>query len=80
MFISVVFVPDLLKQKVAGVNFAIKGIDQIYAAKYAIDNALKNKMIIMPSFTMKSANFFMRFLPNKQLTKICYHIQRKKDN
>ena len=66
--------------KVAGVNFAIKGIDQIYAAKYAIDNALKNKMIIMPSFTMKSSNFFMRFLPNKQLTKICYHIQRKKDN
>ena len=39
--------------KVAGVNFAIKGIDQTYAAKYAIDTALKNKMIIMPSLQWK---------------------------
>lgn len=66
--------------QVAGVNFAIKGIDQTYAAKYAIDNTFKNKLIIMPSFIMKSANFFMRFLPSKLLTKICYHIQRKKES
>lgn len=65
---------------VAGVNFAIKGIDEMYASRYAIDNALKGKLIIMPTFTMKSANFFMRFLPQKTLTKINYHIQRKKDN
>lgn len=66
--------------QVAGVNFAIKGIDQTYAAKYAIDKTLKHKLIIMPSFIMKSANFFMRFLPSKLLTKLCYHIQRKKDS
>ncbi len=65
---------------VAGVNFAIKGIDQKYASKYAIDKALKGKLIIMPTFTMRSANFFMRFLPQKLLTRISYHIQRKKDN
>lgn len=64
----------------AGVNFAIKGIDQKYASKYAIDKALKGKLIIMPTFTMRSANFFMRFLPQKLLTRISYHIQRKKDN
>ena len=64
----------------AGVNVAIKGIDQKYASKYAIDKALKGKLIIMPTFTMRSANFFMRFLPQKLLTRISYHIQRKKDN
>ena len=63
---------------VAGVRFAIKGIDSTYAARYCIDKAFKNKMIIMPSFTMKSANFLMRFVPHKMLTRINYNIQKKK--
>lgn len=63
---------------VAGVKFSIEGIDQTVAARYAVDNALKGKLIIMPTFTMKSANFFMRFLPEKLLTGICYNIQHKK--
>lgn len=63
---------------VAGVRFAIKGIDSSYAARYCIDKAFKNKMIIMPSFTMKCANFFMRFVSRKMLTRINYNIQKKK--
>ncbi len=65
---------------VAGVNFAIKGIDQKYAAKYAVDRALRGKLIIMPTFIMKSANFLMRFLPGKILTRINYNIQHKKED
>jgi hypothetical protein len=64
---------------VAGVDFAIDGIEQEEASRYAIDKALKGKLIIMPTFTMKTANFFMRFLPEKLLTRICYNIQRKKE-
>lgn len=63
---------------VAGVRFAIKGVDCCYASRYCIDKAFKNKMIIMPSFTMKSANFLMRFVPHKMLTRINYNIQKKK--
>lgn len=63
---------------VAGVRFAIKGIDSTYAARYCIDKAFKNKMIIMPSFTMKCANFLMRFVSQKMLTRINYNIQKKK--
>ena len=63
---------------VAGVRFAIKGIDSVYASRYCIDKALKNKMIIMPSFTMKCANFLMRFVSQKRLTRINYNIQKKK--
>ncbi|MGN0459426.1 MAG: SDR family NAD(P)-dependent oxidoreductase [Ruminococcus sp.] len=63
---------------VAGVRFAIKGIDGGYAARYCIDKAFKNKMIIMPSLTMKGANFLMRFVSQKRLTRINYNIQKKK--
>lgn len=63
---------------IAGVSFAIDGIGKKEAARYAVDKALAGKLIIMPTFTMKAANFLMRFLPKKILTRICYHIQRKK--
>lgn len=65
---------------VAGVSFAIKGIDQKYASRYAIDKALKGKLIIMPTFIMRSANFFMRFVPGKLLSRINYNIQHKKED
>lgn len=65
---------------VAGVSFSVKGIEQAYAARYAIDKALKGKLIIMPTFGMKSANFLMRFLPEKSVTAMCYNVQKKKVN
>ena len=43
-------------------------------AKYAIDEMLNEKLIIIPGFKMKCANFFSRFLSTKKLAKITYNI------
>lgn len=65
--------------KVAGVKFSIKPISSDVAAKYAIDNMFKKKMLIVPTFKMKLAMFFTRFLSRKKLLKISYKIQSKKE-
>ncbi len=64
--------------KVANVKFAVKPLKSDYVAKYAIDKMLKKKLIIIPGFKMKCANFFTKFLPCKTLAKITYNIQKKK--
>ena len=43
---------------VAGVKFGVKPLKSTYVAKYAIDKMFKNKMLIIPGFTMKCAKFF----------------------
>jgi len=63
----------------AGVNFSVKPLKSSYVAKYAIDQLLKKKMLIIPGFKMKCAKFFIRFLPDKFLLKITYSIQKKKE-
>jgi len=65
---------------VAGVKFAIGGLDSRYVADYAIRKMLKGKRVIIPGLSMKLLVFFSRFIPEKLLTKITYHIQRKKGN
>lgn len=65
---------------VAGVSFAIGGLESRYVARYAIRKMLKGKRIIIPGLSMKLLVFFSRFIPEKLLTKITYHIQRKKGN
>ena len=50
---------------VADVEFAMKGLDSDYVAKYAIDKMFKNKVIIVPGIKMKLAIFFNRFVSNK---------------
>ena len=65
---------------VAGVKFAIGGLESRYVAEYAIRKMLKGKRIIIPGLSMKLLVFFSRFIPEKLLTKITYHIQRKKGN
>lgn len=65
---------------VAGVSFAIGGLESFYVARYAIRKMLKGKRIIIPGLSMKLLVFFSRFIPEKLLTKITYHIQRKKGN
>ncbi len=65
--------------KVAGVKFSIKPISSDVAAEYAIDNMFKKKMLIVPTFKMKLAMFFTRFLSRKKLLKISYKIQLKKE-
>lgn len=65
---------------VAGVKFGVKPLSSPYVAKYAIDQMLKEKMLIIPGFKMKCAKFFSRFLSDKFLLRITYRIQRKKVN
>lgn len=64
--------------KVANVKFSVKPLDSKFVAKYAIDEMLNNKLIIIPGFKMKCAQFFSRFCSTKFLAKITYNIQKKK--
>lgn len=64
---------------VAGGNFNTKGLSSEFVAKYAIDKALKNKLIIVPGTMMKLGVFFSRFLPYKLQLKFIYKIQANKN-
>ena len=64
--------------KVANVRFTIPGMDSKVVAKYAVDNMLKNKLIIIPGTKMKLAHFFNRFISEKLALKIVYKFQKKK--
>lgn len=64
--------------KVAGVRFSVKPLKADYVAKYAIDQMVKGKMLIIPGFKMKCAKFFGRFVSDKKLMSITYRIQKKK--
>ncbi len=65
--------------KVAKGTFTVKGLSSKYTAKYAIDKCLKNKLIIVPGFTMKIGLFFTRFLPEKLKLIIISKIQKRKE-
>lgn len=65
--------------KRAHVKFNLKSLNARYVARYAIDKMFKNKLIIIPGFTVRMGIFFSRFLPTKLLLKISYNIQKKKD-
>lgn len=64
--------------EVANVKFSVKPLDSEFVAKYAIDEMFNKKLIIIPGFKMKLANFFSRFCSTKFLAKITYNIQKKK--
>ncbi|MBR1386591.1 MAG: SDR family oxidoreductase [Bacilli bacterium] len=63
---------------VANVDFAMKGLDSDYVAKYAIDKMFKNKLIIVPGFKMKAIIFFNRFASTKLAAKVVYKFQKRK--
>lgn len=63
---------------VANVKFEIKSINSEYAAKYAIDKMFKKKLIIIPTFYMKTLVFLTRIMPTKLVARIAYNIQNKK--
>ena len=62
----------------ANVKFNLKSLDSRYVARYAIDKMFKNKLIIIPGFTVRMGIFFSRFIPKKMLLRISYNIQKKK--
>ena len=64
--------------KVAGGSFNTKSASSQYVARYAIRNMFKKKLIIIPTFRMKVAIFFTRFIPTKLLLNINYYIQNIK--
>ena len=65
---------------VANVEFKAKGLSSEYVAKYAIDNMLKNKFIIIPGLSIKMVRFFAKILPTSVIEEFCYHIQKRKKN
>lgn len=64
---------------VAGVKFSAKPLSARYVAKYAIDETLKGKLVIVPGFKMKCSRFFGKLLPHKLLMKFTYNIQKAKE-
>ena len=63
---------------VANVKFNLKGISSKFAAEYAIKQALRKKVLIIPGKMIKLGVFFQRFVPLKLLLRISYNIQKKK--
>ena len=64
--------------KVANVKFGLNGITSSYCVKYTIKKMLKKKTVIIPTFKMKFAVVFGRFIPQKLLIKILAKQQKKK--
>ena len=64
--------------KVANVEFALKGISANYCANYAITQMFKKKITIIPAFKMKVLVVLARFIPTKIYIRIAAKQQRKK--
>lgn len=64
--------------KRAHVKFNLKSLDARYVARYAINKMFKDKLIIIPGFSVRMGIFFSRFLSTKLLLKISYNIQKRK--
>ena len=66
--------------KVADVEFALKGLSSEYVAKYGIDKALKGKLVIVPGFKIKVLRFLSKISPDKLSMKLVYINQTKKNS
>ncbi len=66
--------------QVAKGEFKTKGASAEYVAKYAIDKMFKNKLIIIPTLSVKLGLFFQRFVPIKLLMRFIYNYQSGKMN
>ena len=63
---------------VANVTFAAKSLSSKYVCKYTLKKMFKNKLIIIPGFTMKLAYVSTKIIPVKMLVKVAYNIQKRK--
>ena len=59
---------------VANVKFLIGGVDSKSVAKYAVDKALKGKLVILPGI-MKFVPFILRLVPTKLQMCVLYKFQ-----
>ena len=62
----------------ADVKFSLKGLKPNDVVKYTIEEMMKNKLIIIPSFSVKLGVFMNRLLGRKFMLKMVYNIQKKK--
>lgn len=63
---------------VADVKFSVNGLESRYVAEYAIRMMFAGKLVIVPGALMKCTRFFGRFLPEKPMLRIAYHMQKRK--
>ena len=64
--------------KVADVEFALKGLSSEYVAKYGIKNFLKGKFYIIPGWKIKLAKIGCKIAPTNIVSKISYNMQKRK--
>lgn len=64
--------------KVADVEFALKGLSSEYVAKYAINKFLKGKFYIVPGWLIKLARIGAKLAPASFVAKISYNMQKRK--
>ena len=65
--------------EVAGVKFCIKGVSSEYVAKYAIDQMLKGKGLILPNFLIKCVKILVKIALDSLVTEVSYHAQKSKN-
>ena len=64
--------------KVADVQFALKGLSSEYVAKYAVQKFLKGKFYIVPGWKIKLAKLGCKIAPTNLVAKISYNMQKRK--
>ena len=64
--------------KVADVEFALKGLSSEYVAKYGIKNFLKGKFYIIPGWKIKLAKIGCKIASTNLVSKISYNMQKRK--
>ena len=65
--------------KVADVEFSVKGLSSNYVANYALKKMFKNKLVIIPGFIPKLGMIASKFFPLKLVARVDYNIQKKKE-
>ena len=58
--------------------FIVEGLKSSYVARYAIDKALKGKMVIIPGKSIKLLKLGARLLGEKRFTRISYTLQMQR--
>lgn len=64
--------------KVADVEFSIKGLSSEYVAKYAIKKMFEGKFYIIPGIKIKLAKVASKIFPTNIVSKVSYHMQKRK--
>ena len=62
----------------ANVTFTVKSLSSDYVGNYAVKKMFKNKLLIIPGFTVRLSRIFLNLLPLKLVLKLCYTFQKKK--